>query len=51
MPKAKLMTSISGNIAHTALTIQRRAGNRRPHDRPATVATKAWLKIVGTSSA
>ena len=50
MPKAKLMTSISGNIAHTALTIQKRAGNRR-HQRPAAVATRAWLKIVGTSSA
>jgi hypothetical protein len=50
IPKEKAITSTSGNIAHTAVHVQKCGGNPRRHHWPALVATNAWLKIVGTGS-
>ena len=40
---------MSGNIAHTAVHVQNRAGKRPGHHCAAAVAVSAWLKIVGTA--
>src|SRR4026207_16331 len=47
MPNVKAITSASGNIAHTAVHVQKRAGGRWPHHRAAAPATRAWLTMVG----